>query len=68
MRLYLYEKESEMNNKSFKVQVISSIKMKVLLINGSSNSKGCTYKTLTEVTNQLEKQGSKSLFYMYNII
>ena len=31
--------------------------MKVLLINGSSKSKGCTYTALTEVEKQLQKQG-----------
>ena len=31
--------------------------MKVLLINGSANKKGCTFTALTEVANILEKQG-----------
>ena len=31
--------------------------MKVLLINGSPNEKGCTYTALTEVANVLEAEG-----------
>lgn len=31
--------------------------MKVLLVNGSSRAKGCTYTALTEVAGALEKQG-----------
>jgi multimeric flavodoxin WrbA len=31
--------------------------MKVLLVNGSSHAKGCTYTALTEVAGALEKQG-----------
>lgn len=34
--------------------------MKVLLINGSSNKKGCTYTALNEVATTLEKEGIKT--------
>src|SRR5690242_11783190 len=34
--------------------------MKVLLVNGSSNSEGCTFTALTEVAGALEKQGIKT--------
>lgn len=34
--------------------------MKVLLINGSSNQKGCTYTALNEVATTLEKEGIES--------
>lgn len=30
--------------------------MKVLLINGSPNEKGCTYTALTEIAKELEKE------------
>ncbi|HKL59201.1 MAG TPA: flavodoxin family protein [Sphaerochaeta sp.] len=34
--------------------------MKVLMINGSPNEKGCTYTALSEVASSLEKQGVES--------
>ena len=34
--------------------------MKVLLINGSPNAKGCTYTALTEVASTLEAEGIKT--------
>ncbi len=34
--------------------------MKVLMINGSPNEKGCTYTALSEVASSLEKQGIES--------
>ena len=34
--------------------------MKVLLINGSPNTKGCTYTALTEVASTLEAEGIKT--------
>lgn len=39
--------------------------MKVLLLNGSPNEKGCTYTALREVADTLEKQGIETeLFYL----
>lgn len=41
--------------------------MKVLLINGSPNKKGCTFTALTEIKNQLEKEGVDSeIFWIGN--
>jgi len=37
--------------------------MKVLLVNGSPNKKGCTFTALSEVKNQLEKEGIDSEFF-----
>lgn len=37
--------------------------MKVLLINGSPNAKGCTYTALTEISNTLTKEGIESEIY-----
>jgi len=37
--------------------------MKVLLINGSPDSKGCTYTALSEVAGQLEAQGIETQFF-----
>ncbi len=37
--------------------------MKVLLINGSPNKKGCTYTALKEIAEQLEKEGIGSEIY-----
>lgn len=34
--------------------------MKVLMLNGSSHSKGCTFTALEEIANQLEKEGIES--------
>ena len=34
--------------------------MKVLLINGSPNEKGCTWRALKEVADTLEKEGVES--------
>lgn len=39
--------------------------MKVLLINGSPNEKGCTYTALKEIADTLEKEGiSSEIFYL----
>jgi len=39
--------------------------MKVLLINGSPNEKGCTYTALSEVAKELENEGIKTeIFYV----
>ena len=37
--------------------------MKVLLINGSPNKKGCTYTALKEISEQLDKEGIDSEIY-----
>lgn len=37
--------------------------MKVLLVNGSPNQKGCTYTALAEVSGALESQGIETDFY-----
>jgi multimeric flavodoxin WrbA len=37
--------------------------MKVLLVNGSPNKKGCTFTALKEVANTLEKNGIETLFF-----
>ncbi len=37
--------------------------MKVLLINGSPNEKGCTFTALTEVSNTLNKNGIETEFF-----
>lgn len=37
--------------------------MKVLLINGSPNAKGCTYTALAEISNTLTKEGIESEIY-----
>lgn len=37
--------------------------MKVLLINGSPNEKGCTYTALSEIADQLKKEGVESEIY-----
>ena len=37
--------------------------MKVLLINGSPNSKGCTYTALTAVSDALRSEGIETDFY-----
>lgn len=37
--------------------------MKVLLINGSPNEKGCTYTALSEIADQLKKEGIESEIY-----
>ena len=34
--------------------------MKVLLVNGSSREKGCTYTALSEVAHSLEEEGIKT--------
>lgn len=40
-------------------------KMKVLLVNGSPHEKGCTYTALTEIAEQLKKEGIDSeIFYI----
>ena len=39
--------------------------MKVILVNGSPNEKGCTYTALSEVAGALEKQGiSTEIFHI----
>ena len=44
-----------------------SEKMKVLLINGSPHKEGCTFTALTEIKNQLEKEGVDSeIFWIGN--
>ena len=41
--------------------------MKVLLINGSPHKEGCTFTALTEIKNQLEKEGIDSeIFWIGN--
>lgn len=41
--------------------------MKVLLVNGSPNEKGCTYTALMEVADTLEKEGiEKDIFWIGN--
>lgn len=37
--------------------------MKVLLVNGSQNEKGCTYTALSEAANALEKNGIEPILY-----
>lgn len=37
--------------------------MKVLLLNGSPHEKGCTYTALTEIANELKKEGIESEIY-----
>lgn len=37
--------------------------MKVLLVNGSPNEKGCTYTALQEVARTLEKEGIETEFF-----
>jgi len=37
--------------------------MRVLMINGSPNEKGCTYTALSEVAGQLEKQGIETTMF-----
>ena len=37
--------------------------MKVLLINGSPHVKGCTYTALSEIAEQLKKEGIESEIY-----
>ena len=39
--------------------------MKVLLINGSPNEKGCTYTALSEIANTLNQEGIDT--YIYHI-
>ena len=38
-------------------------KMKVLLVNGSPNEKGCTYTALKEIADTLEKEGIEPIIY-----
>lgn len=38
--------------------------MKVLLVNGSPHKEGCTYTTLTEVAETLNKEGIETEVFM----
>lgn len=50
------QKESELNV-NVNINQTTKDTMKVLLINGSPNEKGCTYTALTEVAKELNKEG-----------
>ena len=41
--------------------------MKILLVNGSPHKEGCTYTALTEVANELNKEGIETeIFWIKN--
>lgn len=45
--------------------IIGEKQMKVLLVNGSPNEKGCTFTALSEIAEQLKKEGVESeIFYI----